>query len=136
MKRLTATLLGVFVICAMTYASFSEKHFVILFPTDSFSLDATAAAGLEEVTTFTNGKYFELMLDAHTDDVGTGQYNIELSKNRAFSVHDYLVAKGMDEKRMQFSWFGEARPASTNKTEEGKQTNRRVTVIVKVYDWK
>jgi len=135
MKRITPIVLGAFIYCTMAYASFSQKQFVVLFPTDSFSLNVAAAAELDNLVECVNGKYFEMMIDAHTDDVGANLYNIELSKKRATSVRDYLVSKGIDEERTQFSWFGESKPAQTNATEEGKQANRRVTVTVNIYNW-
>src|SRR5580765_1593900 len=111
MKSLTTTLVGVFVFCSTTFASLTQKQFVVLFPSDSSSLDAAAFAKLDESVAFANsGQYFEVILDAYTDNDGTDQYNVELSRNRAVSVRNYLVSKGIDAKLVQVSWFGEKKP--------------------------
>ena len=62
----------------------------------------------------------------HTDGKGTDSYNLRLSENRAKAVTDYLIAKGINEKRLQFKGYGKSMPIDTNDTEEGRANNRRV----------
>lgn len=69
---------------------------------------------------------FHLELSGYTDDRGTEQYNIELSKRRAAEVRDYLVQKGISVSRIKSEGYGEANPVETNSTDEGRQANRRV----------
>ena len=136
LKQIIVTLLGVMVYCIVAYASVLQKQFIVQFPTDGSSLDAAATAELDHVISFAkSGKYFEITLDAHTDNEGADQYNVVLSKNRAISVVEYLVSQGLEQKRIQFNWFGEAKPLKSNATKEGKQQNRRVAIIVNIYDW-
>jgi len=67
-----------------------------------------------------------LLIEAHTDNTGPEEENLELSKKRAKSISDFLVEKGIDEERLQNRGLGETKPKDTNETEEGKAKNRRV----------
>ena len=62
----------------------------------------------------------------HTDGKGSDSYNNRLSENRAKAVADYLIAKGINEKRIQYKGYGKSLPVDTNDTEEGRAKNRRV----------
>lgn len=62
----------------------------------------------------------------HTDGHGSVDYNQRLSENRAKSVVDYLISKGIDIKRLQYKGFGKSIPIDSNATEEGRARNRRV----------
>lgn len=63
----------------------------------------------------------------HTDNTGSDEYNLALSKRRAQAVVDYLVTKhGIDRSRLTVKGYGESKPVATNDTEDGKQLNRRV----------
>jgi outer membrane protein OmpA-like peptidoglycan-associated protein len=65
-------------------------------------------------------------ISGHTDNVGTDEYNMNLSQARANTVKDYLVEKGIESIRIISKGYGESKPVSTNDTEEGRQLNRRV----------
>jgi len=62
----------------------------------------------------------------HTDAKGSDSYNLRLSENRAKSVVDYLVSKGVNPKRLKYKGYGKSIPIDTNETEEGRSKNRRV----------
>lgn len=62
----------------------------------------------------------------HTDAKGSDSYNQRLSENRAKAVTDYLISKGISEKRLQYKGYGKTLPIDTNDTEEGRANNRRV----------
>jgi len=62
----------------------------------------------------------------HTDNVGTPEDNLELSKQRAASVKDYLVAGGVDASRIETDGKGDTEPVSDNETDEGRAQNRRI----------
>jgi len=72
-----------------------------------------------------------LEVEGHTDDVGSKSYNEKLSKNRALAVVNYLIAEGVDKKRIKYSYFGATRPIGTNATPEGRQLNRRCEFLLK-----
>lgn len=67
----------------------------------------------------------------HTDSQGTDAYNQGLSERRAASVKDYLVSKGISGSVISTSGSGESSPVSTNKTAEGRQSNRRVEIGIR-----
>lgn len=66
----------------------------------------------------------------HTDNVGRPDSNMVLSKNRANSVRSFLISQSIDEKRMGAKGYGEDQPVASNKTEKGRQKNRRVEFII------
>jgi outer membrane protein OmpA-like peptidoglycan-associated protein len=67
---------------------------------------------------------------AHTDNIGSFEFNMELSQRRAQSIVDYLVSNGIDKIRLLGKGYGESRPIETNSTEEGRMMNRRVEFII------
>lgn len=71
-----------------------------------------------------------IQINGHTDNVGSDADNLKLSEARAKAVFDHLVQSGADASRLQFKGFGEAVPASTNDTEEGRRMNRRTEYVV------
>ena len=66
----------------------------------------------------------------HTDDTGSSKYNIALSNRRAQAVADYLLSKGIPERRIQWTGFGERRPIVQNASENERLKNRRVEFVV------
>ncbi|TAL35968.1 MAG: hypothetical protein EPN93_09215 [Spirochaetes bacterium] len=74
--------------------------------------------------------YF-VLVEGHTDDIGEEEYNIRLSEDRAKSVMDYLVDKGIDKKRLTFRGMGETAPFLPNTSAENQRRNRRVEFLLK-----
>jgi outer membrane protein OmpA-like peptidoglycan-associated protein len=64
-------------------------------------------------------------ISGHTDNVGTREYNENLSLKRAGAVREYLIQRGIAMDRMLFSGYGFSRPVDTNDTETGRANNRR-----------
>ena len=73
---------------------------------------------------------WKVKLSGHTDNTGVAEKNMELSKNRAQSVKDYLISKGVKEYHIITEWFGQTQPVADNKTAEGRQKNRRVEMEI------
>jgi outer membrane protein OmpA-like peptidoglycan-associated protein len=71
-----------------------------------------------------------VLVEGHTDYMGSDAYNQKLSEQRATSVRDYLVQKGIASARIQVRGYGESRPAADNKTAEGRAINRRAELAV------
>ena len=65
-------------------------------------------------------------IQGHTDNIGSEQYNMKLSEERAQTVRDYLVAKGIDPSRLTVKGYGESMPVADNSTPEGRSLNRRI----------
>ncbi len=81
---------------------------------------------LDRVAAILVKKGFSLKLAGHTDDVGSDAANLKLSKNRAESVKNYLVSQGANPGKIEATGYGESQPIATNKTDAGRQKNRRV----------
>lgn len=62
----------------------------------------------------------------HTDNVGSDDYNMELSRKRAKAVMDHLVRQGVKKENLSYSYYGSTIPLATNDTDEGRTLNRRV----------
>jgi len=62
----------------------------------------------------------------HTDSIGSDEYNMKLSQQRAETVRDYLISKGIAADRLTAKGYGETNPVADNATEEGRFKNRRV----------
>ena len=69
---------------------------------------------------------YRFSIDGHTDSVGPEDYNDQLSKRRALTVKEYLVAQGIAADRLQAVGHGEAKPHLSNHTSDGRRRNRRV----------
>lgn len=78
---------------------------------------------LAKTLTRTNAK---VEVKGHTDNVGSDEYNMDLSKKRAKAVHDYLVRLGVNPNNLSYSYYGYRQPLTDNDTEEGRTMNRRV----------
>ena len=71
------------------------------------------------------------LIEGHTDNDGTPENNMRLSKLRAKTVARYLTEfKGIPEVNMKVEWYGETKSVTDNTTDEGKQRNRRVEIKV------
>ncbi|HXF38163.1 MAG TPA: OmpA family protein [Blastocatellia bacterium] len=74
---------------------------------------------------------YRMQIEGHTDSVGSQDYNQKLSEDRAQAVHDYLISAALPADRMNaVRGFGKIRPVATNDTAEGRQTNRRVEIVI------
>jgi outer membrane protein OmpA-like peptidoglycan-associated protein len=73
---------------------------------------------------------WNLKVSGHTDNVGNPKINLALSQKRAEAVKKYLVSKGIAANRFKVEWFGGNKPIATNKTEAGRQQNRRVEMMI------
>jgi OOP family OmpA-OmpF porin len=67
-----------------------------------------------------------LLIVGHTDNIGTEEYNLQLSLQRALSVRKYLVNNGISPGRLEYEGKGFSIPLKNNETEENRQINRRV----------
>ena len=77
----------------------------------------------------TNSEW-NLVLEGHTDDVGSEISNLSLSQRRAEAVKRNLVKFGIEDKRIIVKYYGESKPIADNATEEGRQENRRVEMEI------
>lgn len=101
----------------------------VLFGYDKAKLSAKAKDNLEKVIgILKDSPQLRVQIDAHTDDVGSQSYNLQLSKKRAEAVAAYLKEKGVAADRISTKAFGEAKSAESNNSERGRQQNRRAEI--------
>ncbi|XHR97923.1 OmpA family protein [Mucilaginibacter sp. UC70_90] len=90
------------------------------------TIRAHSYPSLDRVAQLLVDKNFSLKLAGHTDNTGSADLNMRLSKDRAESVKSYLASKGANPSRIEATGYGQTQPIATNKTAAGRQANRRV----------
>ena len=103
----------------------------VLFATGKADLSSDALRSVNKLSDFLQ-KYpsRNVLIEGHTDSVGSDEYNLGLSQRRADSVKETLTAKGIGEERIVTKGYGKKYPLASNETTAGKQQNRRVEVII------
>jgi outer membrane protein OmpA-like peptidoglycan-associated protein len=103
----------------------------ILFETDKSILKESSYNALNQLISELNkNPKLKLEISGHTDNIGTDEHNLLLSKNRSKSVVDYLVQKGIDKERLSYKGYGRTKPIADNTTENGRTKNRRVEFTI------
>ena len=103
----------------------------ILYDIDQSNLRPVSKTNLAALAKILN-KYPDtnILIEGHTDNTGTDDYNMTLSKERAQSVSLYLSTLEVQSARFSITGYGETQPIVTNDTPEGQQKNRRVDIAV------
>ncbi len=103
----------------------------ILFETGKSILLAESYQELDHLIEVLNeNPTLHIKITGHTDNVGSEEFNQQLSGERALSVVDYLLTKDIDTDRLGSEGHGSAEPVRSNRTEEGRRLNRRVEFTV------
>lgn len=98
----------------------------IFYETDSWDLNKRSVAELNKLVSFLEkNTSVTIEIGGHTDNVGTNEYNIELSEKRAKNVFDYIVNKGISADRLTYKGYSFSEPIADNKTAKGRAINRR-----------
>lgn len=99
----------------------------ILFITGSAILTKSSYNSLKAIATdLKEDDNVELMIEGHTDNIGTAKSNQTLSETRANTVKNYLLQQGVAAQKITTIGFGATQPIATNDTPEGRAQNRRV----------
>jgi outer membrane protein OmpA-like peptidoglycan-associated protein len=107
----------------------------VRFDTNKSSLTAAAKANLDKlVPVFTEYPDTDITIFGYTDITGPADYNLKLSKQRAASVRNYIVGKGIGSARFHVTGLGIADPIASNETVEGRSQNRRVEFAITAND--
>jgi hypothetical protein len=131
MNRIIFILLAFVSMNSSIQAQSSSHVYKVFFNVDESNLDEQDHLVLNQMLSdLKNQTYYEITLTAHTDYNASYHYNEALSKRRAISVQDYLIAKGLKKEFFDIKWQGEMMPAASNLTLEGKAQNRRVEIKV------
>lgn len=103
----------------------------VLFATGSAEIQGQTNPNLEKLVDFLKQyQDRQVLIEGHTDNVGSASFNQTLSRQRAESVKQYLTGRGIDSGRLSVSGFGFERPIASNDNATGRQQNRRVEVII------
>ena len=103
----------------------------VLFPENDASLDGAARETLVKQADWLkrNGS-FSTVVEGHSDEKGTREYNLALGARRAGAVQEYLVSQGVESGRIRTSSYGKERPIEVCSTPECQVRNRRAVTIV------
>lgn len=103
----------------------------ITFETNSADLNSSSFEELDRgVKLLTDNPNIKIEIAAHTDNVGSPEYNIKLSDKRAQSVINYYIDKGIFPQRLVAKGYGLTKPVALNDTEENRAKNRRVELKI------
>jgi hypothetical protein len=103
----------------------------ILFDFGSSVLRSDAYKKLDVVSKLMkNNTSMTVELGGHTDAIGNDKRNVLQSEERALSARLYLIARGIDPRRISAKGYGNSKPIADNKTDAGRQLNRRVDITV------
>ncbi len=106
----------------------------VFFETDRHELTAEAVEVLDQLLSELQSLAdYSVDIRAHTDDRGATGYNDRLAEKRAEAVQEYLAGHGVEARRTAVSSFGERDPLYANDSDEGRQRNRRVDMLVDGY---
>ena len=99
----------------------------VFFDFDKWDLRPESYVELDRVVKLlSDNPAIEIEMSAHTDNRGSDEYNFKLSDNRARSVMEYIISKGIAASRIISQGYGETKPVVPNDTDENRQLNRRV----------
>jgi OOP family OmpA-OmpF porin len=103
----------------------------VYFNTDKATLRERSYDALDDLlAAMRTNPDMKVEIAGHTDDRGSKSYNKDLSQRRAEAVKEYLLEKGIREKRVRAKGYGETKPVASNDTQQGRQKNRRVEVRI------
>lgn len=98
----------------------------IFFETNQYELIEKSRIELNKlIILLEKNPLLRIEIGGHTDNVGSHEYNVTLSQNRAKSVKEYLIANKIEASRITYKGYAETQPVDSNETEEGRANNRR-----------
>ncbi len=107
----------------------NEYAKTILFNSGKSSIKAESTAVLVDIINilkeYPNANF---IIEGHTDSIGSAANNLKLSENRAQSVKQFLINKGINAARLSSIGYGETKPIATNMYKDGRAKNRRVEI--------
>ena len=103
----------------------------VYFDFDKWNLRPESFVELDRVVKMlADNPAIEIEMSAHTDSRGSDDYNFKLSDNRARSVMEYILSKGIATSRIRSQGYGETKPVVPNDSDENRQLNRRVEFTI------
>ncbi len=111
----------------------NEEMFYVYFQSNKANLSTYAYLTLDKIVRYYNAnkdKIEKIDLRGHTDAISDLDYNDKLSSERVESVGNYLRSRGLAEEFIKEEYFGETLPIAPNEDPIGRQTNRRVEIMI------
>lgn len=103
----------------------------LLFEVDGYTVKGDGKKQLEAIIYhLKDNPTLNISIYGHTDNMGSNEYNKELSQKRAKTVAMFLVDNGLSHFRIAWKGFGDINPLAENKTKEGRDKNRRVEFVI------
>jgi outer membrane protein OmpA-like peptidoglycan-associated protein len=107
----------------------------VFFDTDKFEIKDESKLELDKlVLLLKKFPFMKIEIGGHTDNTGDKLKNKTLSQNRAKSVKDYLIAKGIEQTRLSAIGYGDSKPISDNNTVAGRSENRRTVFKITSFE--
>lgn len=99
----------------------------ILFENNSHDINPASYPSLDAIVHFlVENSSLQMIIEGHTDNIGSAKNNLILSERRARSIRDYLALKGVAESRISTKGYGESKPLNLNRSTKDRMLNRRV----------
>lgn len=128
-KKLLYAILLIYV--AFGTVGANEHTFSVYFDLNKFQLTASDKVNIQHVIdSLSKLNISSIRIIGHTDNSADSLYNINLSNKRAYSVRQFLMSLGFNEKIVQTGFFGEEKPITKNVTREERRLNRRAEIVV------
>jgi outer membrane protein OmpA-like peptidoglycan-associated protein len=103
----------------------------VFFDVNKFELKSESQIELDKVVQLLiDNPSVKIEISGHTDNAGKPADNLVLSNNRAKAVISYFISKNISPQRLTSKGYGETKPVSDNKTDEGRAMNRRTELKV------
>jgi len=103
----------------------------VYFETNKYNISSNSKLALDKLQRiFAEYPETNILIEGHTDDVGTADYNLGLSERRAKAVGDYLTSAGVSSSRLIIKWYGETQPKVANDSDGNRALNRRVQFVI------
>ncbi len=103
----------------------------VYFETNKYNISPNSRLALDKLQKiFAEYPETNILIEGHTDDVGTNEYNMSLSQRRADAVGDYLRTAGVSGSRLIVKWYGESQPKVENNSDANRALNRRVQFVI------
>lgn len=103
----------------------------VYFETNKYNISANSKLALDKLQKiFAEYPETNILIEGHTDNVGTDTYNMGLSERRADAVGNYLRLAGVASSRLIIKWYGESQPKVENTSDANRALNRRVQFVI------
>ena len=107
----------------------------VYFETNKYNISSNSKLALGKLQKiFAEYPETNILIEGHTDDVGTDTYNLGLSQRRADAVGGYLKTAGVSASRLITKWYGESQPKVSNDSDTNRSMNRRVEFVITAND--